>query len=418
MKTLYFDAFSGVSGDMILGALVDAGVSLDSIREELTKLNLKGYSLSAETVKRSGLKGTKVSVDIEEGEKPHPHYSHIKEIIESSLLENGVKEMAQAIFKKIGEAEAKVHGVDIEKIHFHEVGAIDAIVDIVGAAIGISLLAPDRIISSPINTGSGTVKCAHGVMPVPAPATAEMLIGIPAYSSGIDGELATPTGVAIITTLADSFSPMPSMNISNIGYGAGTKDFKGQANLLRIIIGEEADEDCPDIVSVVETNIDDMNPEIYEWVMEKLFEAKALDVFLTPIIMKKSRSATKISVIVERDKEAIISDILLKETTTFGVRSYQAKREILKRNCVEIDTSFGLVRAKVGELPGGGKKIVPEYEDCRRIAKEKGVPLRDVYEEAIRKSPEKNRLKLTEQLGRLFGKVGEYHIGSGPSDIC
>lgn len=384
MKTLYFDAFSGVSGDMILGALVDAGVPLNSVIEGLSKLNLKGYNLTSEMVKRGGLRGTKVNVNINDGDKSHRHYSHIRKIIEMSRLESGVKEMSLAIFKRIGEAEAKVHGVDIEKIHFHEVGAIDAIVDIVGAAIGISLLAPDRIISSPINTGSGTVECAHGVMPVPAPATAEMLIDIPSYSSEIEAELATPTGVAILATLADSFSPMPAMNIKNIGYGAGTKEFKGQANLLRILVGETEDDTYADTISIIETNIDDMNPEIYEWVMGKLFDAGALDVWLTPIVMKKSRLATKISVIVEPDKEQIISDILLRETTTFGVRSYQAGRRILKRSCIEVETSFGLVRCKVGELSGGGKKIVPEYEDCKRIAKEKGVPLREVCEAALK----------------------------------
>lgn len=387
MKTLYFDAFSGVSGDMILGALVDAGVPLEEIKKGLSLLNLKGYRISAEEVKRNGLKGTKVNVDIDEEEKPHRHYSDIKLIIENSGLSNDVKNKALAIFKKIGVAEAKVHNVDIEKVHFHEVGAIDAIVDIVGASIGISILAPDRIVSSPINTGSGTVKCAHGVMPIPAPATAEMLIGVPAYSSGIEMELATPTGVAILTALADSFSPLPNMNVSRVGYGAGAKDFKGQANLLRIVVGESADENYSDSVAIVETNIDDMNPEIYEWVIEKLFDGGALDVFLTPIVMKKSRNGTKITVIVEGDKEQIISDILLRETTTFGVRSYQANRRIIKRQPIAIETTFGQVKGKMGQLPSGEIKVSPEYEDCKEIAREKGLPLKDVYEEAIRGTP-------------------------------
>lgn len=391
MKILYFDCFSGISGDMVLGAMVDVGLNAESLKSELKKLDLGDYEIKVSKVKRCGIGGIKI--DVVADEKRHIHhtsYKDIKELIERSGLSNKVKADSLRIFKRIAEAEAKVHNTSVDNIHFHEVGAVDSIVDVVGAAVGINLLSPDVIISSPINTGSGMTKTEHGRLPVPAPATAEMLKGFPSYSSDIKFELATPTGVGIITTLTKEFSATPMMTTSAIGYGAGSKDFPDSPNLLRIMIGESPlsppfykggmggfDRDS---ITVIESNIDDMNPQFYDYVMDRLFEGGALDVFLTPITMKKNRPAVKLTILSESDKADNLASILLSETTSFGVRIYRTERIKIKREIKTITTEYGDVRIKIGRR---GDKIVnttPEYEDCKRIAKERGISIGEVYE--------------------------------------
>ncbi len=391
MKILYFDCFSGISGDMVLGAMVDAGVNVESLESELKKLDLEGYEFKVSKVKRCGITGTKVDVIVDE--KTHLHhtsYRDIKGLIERSGLSDKVKSDSLRIFNKIAEAEAKVHNTVVDHVHFHEVGAVDSIVDVVGAAAGINILSPDIIISSPINTGRGMAKTEHGRLPVPAPATAEMLKGFPSYSSDMEFELATPTGVGIITAMAKEFSVMPMMMTSAIGYGAGSRDFPHSPNLLRLMIGESplnptfnkggvggVDRDS---ITVIESNIDDMNPQFYDYIMDRLFEGGALDVFLTPIIMKKNRPAVKITILSENEKTDSLAGILLSETTSFGVRIYGADRIKLEREIRTITTEYGDVKVKIGKREGRIINIAPEYEDCKRIAKERGISIREVYE--------------------------------------
>ncbi len=392
MKILYFDCFSGISGDMVLGAMADAGVDIKSIKKELKKLDLKGYDLKVSRVKRKGIKGTKLDVIVDE--KKHLHhtsYKDIKRMIERSRLSQRVKEDSLSIFKNIAEAEAKIHRTSVDNVHFHEVGAVDSIVDVVGAAICINILNPDIILSSPINTGMGMVKTEHGILPVPAPATAEMLKGFPSYSSDIRFELATPTGVGIITTIAKARNTIPNMKTSAIGYGAGSKDFTDSPNLLRIMIGETTPSTPlfkkggmggfeQDSITVIESNIDDMNPQFYDQIMNRLFKEGALDVFLTPIIMKKNRPAVKITLISEIDNANNLVDILLSETTSFGLRMYKTERVKLKREMKVIKTEYGNAKVKIGKRNSKIIKVVPEYEDCKRIAEEKGIPIKDIYE--------------------------------------
>ena len=290
MTLAYFDCFSGISGDMTLGALVDAGVSIDALRAELAKLNLPGYEITAEKVMRSGISATKVHVRLDDKPQPARHLSDIRKIIEASKLSASIKQKSISIFERLAAAEARVHGTTPDKVHFHEVGAVDAIVDIVGSVIGLEMLGITTIAGSPINLGSGTIKTAHGTLPVPAPATAELLKGIPSYGSSVPFELTTPTGAVIVSTLSSSFGPMPQMRVSQTAYGAGGKDIPGQPNVLRLMIGEPASSYDEDTSIVIETNIDDMNPQLYEHVIDKLMQQGAHDVYLTPIIMKKGQA--------------------------------------------------------------------------------------------------------------------------------
>jgi uncharacterized protein (TIGR00299 family) protein len=397
MKILYFDCFSGISGDMILGAMVDAGVNVESLKSELGKLDLEGYEIKVSKAKRSGIRGTKV--DVIADEKRHIHhtsYKDIKELIERSGLSDKIKTDSLRIFKRIAEAEAKVHNTSADNVHFHEVGAVDSIVDVVGAAVCINLISPDVIISSPINTGRGMTKTEHGRLPVPPPAAAEMLKGFPSYSSDTPFELATPTGVGIITTLSKEFSIMPMMTTSAIGYGAGSREIPDSPNLLRIMIGESplnppfnkggAGGGDRDSITVIESNIDDMNPQFYDYVMDRLFEGGALDVFLTPIIMKKNRPATKITILSDNDKTNSLADILLSETTSFGLRIYRTERIKLEREIKTITTEYGDVKVKIGKREGRIVNTAPEYEDCKRIAKERGISIKDLYEKIKSKS--------------------------------
>jgi uncharacterized protein (TIGR00299 family) protein len=382
MTTAYFDCFSGISGDMILGALVDAGVSIDALRAELARLDLSGYEISSKKVKRSGITATKVHVRIEQREQKPRHLSDIRKIVEGSSLSSTVRKKSSQIFTRLAEAEAKVHATSPDKIHFHEVGAVDAIVDIVGSIIGLELLGITRVIASAVNVGSGTVQTTHGLLPVPAPATAELLTGIPVYQSETKFELATPTGAAIISTLGSSFGSLPQMKIDRIAYGAGEKDFPHAPNVLRLMIGEPAASYDEDSSIVVETNIDDMNPQVYDYLIGKLLEQGAQDAYLTPIIMKKGRPAVLLSVLTDKSTTDVVLDTIFRETTSIGVRIREVGRRKLPREIAAVDTVYGKVKMKISRRSGEVLTATPEYEDCRRIAKEKNVPLKTVMEEA------------------------------------
>jgi uncharacterized protein (TIGR00299 family) protein len=386
MKLAYFDCFSGISGDMTLGALVDAGCAVEHLRAELGGLQVLGWELSAEKVWKNGMAATYVKVKTEDQSK-HRSLSTILEILEKSKLAAEVRERAGAIFRKLGEAEARVHDVPLEKIHFHEVGAVDAIVDIVGACIGFHALGIEKFACSPLNVGGGTAKMAHGVLPVPAPATARLLTGKPTYSNGVQKELVTPTGAAMVATLCDTFGPQPAMSVSAIGYGAGTADLEGQPNVMRIMIGEAAEKTVAGFeeeIAVVEANLDDMNPQIYGYFLEKALGAGALDVYTTPVQMKKNRPGTLLTVLCKpQDTNALIS-LIFAETTTFGARSYRAQRRVLPREWENVVTDYGDVRMKISRVNGRILHVAPEYDDCRKLALEKNVPLQRVISEALR----------------------------------
>ncbi len=386
MKLAYFDCFSGISGDMTLGALLDAGCDLAQLRAELRGLQVSGWELSAERVWKNGMAATRVHVKTEDQQRHRP-LSAILQILRDSNLASPVRDRASAIFQKLGEAEARVHDLPIEKIHFHEVGAVDAMVDIVGACIGFHALAIEKFACSPLNVGGGTVKMAHGVLPVPAPATANLLQGKPTYSNGVQRELVTPTGAAIVATLCDSFGPQPPMRVSAIGYGAGVAELEGQPNVLRIMIGETAGKVVPGYdqeITVIEANLDDMNPQIYGYFQEKALAAGALDVFTTPVQMKKNRPGTLLTVLSQSADTQALMSLIFAETTTFGVRSYSAQRRVLPRESVKVNTSFGEVRIKLSRVNGRILHASPEYDDCRKLAEEKNVPLQRVINEALR----------------------------------
>jgi uncharacterized protein (TIGR00299 family) protein len=386
MKLAYFDCFSGISGDMTLGALVDAGCELERLRSGLAGLPVPGWAISSERVWKNGMSAAYVRVATEDQSK-HRSLSTILEILEHSQLCESVRKNASAIFRKLGEAEASVHGVPLEKIHFHEVGAVDAMVDIVGACIGFDALGIQKFACSPLNVGGGTAKMAHGVLPVPAPATAKLLQGKPTYSNGVQEELVTPTGAAIVATLCDNFGPQPTMSVSAIGYGAGTADLEGQPNVVRIMIGEVAERvvaGFDEEISVVEANLDDMNPQIYGYFLEKALAGGALDVYTTPVQMKKNRPGILLTVLCKPSDTNALMSLIFAETTTFGVRSYQAQRRILPRESVNVHTQFGDVRIKLSRVNGRILHVAPEYDDCRKLAVEKNVPLQRVISDALR----------------------------------
>jgi uncharacterized protein (TIGR00299 family) protein len=388
MKLAYFDCFSGISGDMTLGALIGAGVPLEQLRGELQGLQVPGWQMSAEKVWKNGMSAIYAQVRTEDTSK-HRSLATILEMIQASRLSDGVKERSSAIFRRLGEAEAYVHDAPLEKIHFHEVGAVDAIVDIVGACVGFEALGIERFACSPLNVGGGTAKMAHGVLPVPAPATARLLLGKPTYSNGVTKELVTPTGAAIVATLCDVFGPQPPMSVNAIGYGAGTADLEGQPNVLRLMTGEAAEKTVPacgmdETIRVLEANLDDMNPQIYGYFLEKALRAGALDVFATPVQMKKNRPGTLVTVLCKPEEEGKFSEMLFAETTTLGVRGTTATRRILPREWVKVTTAFGDVRIKVARVNGHIRHASPEFDDCRKLAEEKNVPLQRVLEDALR----------------------------------
>jgi pyridinium-3,5-bisthiocarboxylic acid mononucleotide nickel chelatase len=386
MKYAYFDCFSGISGDMTLGALLDAGVPIDHLRAELQLLNLPGWQLATEKVWKNGMAATYAKVRAQDTTS-HRSLSTILDIIEKSNLSPNIKDRASAIFKKLGEAEAAVHDVPLEKIHFHEVGAVDAIIDIVGACIGFAALGIESFACSPLNVGGGTAKMAHGVLPVPAPATARLLLGKPTYSNGVQKELVTPTGAAIVATLCSHFGPQPPMTVSAIGYGAGAADLEGQPNVLRLMVGEAAEKRPAadsESIRVLEANLDDMNPQIYGYFLEKALAAGALDVFATPVQMKKNRPGMLVTVLCKPDDESKFHEMLFAETTTLGVRTYSAERRVLARQWETVHTAFGEIRIKVARLNGHIRQASPEFEDCRKLAEAKNVPLQRVMDEAMR----------------------------------
>ncbi len=384
MKTLYFDCFAGTSGDMILGALVGAGVDPQALREQLSLLDVAGYEIEFETVNRSGLSATRAHVRTAH-EHAHRHLSDILKIINASRLSDAVKERAASIFRRLAEAEARVHNEQVEKIHFHEVGALDAIVDVVGACIGFELLRVERFACSPLHVGSGTVKMAHGVFPVPPPAVAELLKGVPVYSTEIRGELVTPTGAAIIRTVCEDYGPLPPLRIEATGYGAGAREYDDFPNVLRVMLGcdESAAVTTIERLLMIETNIDDMSPQLFGYVMEQALAKGALDCYLTPVQMKKNRPGVLLSILCRQAEREAMTELVFRETTTLGVRCYEVERSALLREVVRVETAFGEIDVKVARLNGQVVKEMPEYEQCRAAAERAGVALR-VVEAAVR----------------------------------
>lgn len=429
MRIAYLDCFSGISGDMMLGALVHAGVDPDLFRQTVSALGVDAR-IEIETVNRSGISSTKVHVLTAEGEcddahlahdaHGHTHDSHgghshehshsdvhakknaeqhghshvhgrsLKEIhalISSARIDSASRALALQAFQLLGEAESKIHNIPVEKIHFHEVGAIDAIVDIVCAAVGCVSLGVQRWVCSPLNVGGGTVKCAHGVFPVPAPAAAELLKGARVYSDGVQAELVTPTGAAILRALGAEFVDMPAMTIERTGYGAGTRDLPGRANVLRITLGEATHKDPPatsEVVTVIETAVDDLTPQLIGYVMEQALFAGALDVMVTPVLMKKNRPGHLLTVLCERPMAQALCNLLLRETTTLGVRVREDRRQSLQRKFTTVNTRWGEVRVKLAYLNGDLTNVAPEYDDCRRIAEQRDIPLKIVMQEVAR----------------------------------
>ncbi len=374
---------------MFIGALLDCGLDFEFLKSELAGLGVEGYELSLARVDRSGISAAKFDVHVHSHhhghEHSHRHLSEIKRIIASSALPERVKDRAQAIFRRIGEAEAKIHNLPIESVHFHEVGAIDSIVDIAGACLALDALQIERIISSPLHVGSGTFTCAHGTYPVPGPATAELLKGVPIYSKDIEGELVTPTGAAIISTLARSYGQTPLMRIERVGYGAGTRDYPKFPNVLRAIIGETEAGDTPATVMVIEANIDDLNPQVFGHLMEKLLAAGALDLFYTPVQMKKNRPGVLVTLLCQPQDRERMTEIIFRETTTLGLRYRNEQREILRREFVTVETEYGPIRIKVARSKDGRvMNHSPEFEDCRAAAEQHQVGLREVQLAAFR----------------------------------
>jgi uncharacterized protein (TIGR00299 family) protein len=380
MKTAYFDCFSGISGDMVLGALVDLGLPVEKLKSELHKLNLFDYQIEAKKVAKQGIVSTQIKVHVKEGKKER-RLEDILSILDKSKLEEKVKERSRAIFTRLASTEAKIHGKDMQKIHFHELGGVDTIIDVVGAVAGMKYLGVEKVYSSPLPVGRGFVKCAHGILPVPAPATLELLKEVPVYGSNIEAELITPTGAAIIRNLAENFGQMPPMKIESIGYGAGQRDLP-IPNLLRVSLGVLKNAYQEDAVSLIQTNIDDMNPELYEHIVDRLFHEGALDVFLTPIQMKRTRPATMLSVLADEEKMEKMLEIIFDETTTLGVRISKIKRKKLNRENRKVSTKYGKIEVKIGKHDGAIKNISPGYEECRKIATRLNIPLKKVYQEA------------------------------------
>jgi uncharacterized protein (TIGR00299 family) protein len=420
-RIAYFDCASGASGDMVLGALVDLGLPLDRLRAELAKLPLTGYRLDARKVARAGIQATKVDVVMEGESGPavgdghgegnghghdhshdhdhshehehehdhapggHPHRGlrEILRMIETSGLDAGVKERSSELFRRLGEAEASIHGTDVEDVTFHEVGAVDSIVDVVGAVIGLGWLDVDRFLASPLNVGTGTVKIAHGVYPVPPPATLQLVSGVPVYGKG-RGELLTPTGALLVTAHATGYGPLPSLRPEGVGYGAGTRDTPGRPNVLRLIVGEEVAADGEGHrVTVIESEMDDMSPQLFGPLLDRLLATGALDAYYTPVQMKKGRPGVLLTVIAERERRTAIEELLFSETTTLGVRWQEWDRTVLDRQSVAVETEFGSVSVKVGRREGRVYNVQPEFDDCLTLARAASRPVKEVWAAAL-----------------------------------
>lgn len=387
MVLAYFDCFSGISGDMTLGALVNLGVPVEWLKEQIKALPLSGFDLTAESVSQNGIAALKVNVHTEETHH-HRNFTHIEALIQKSPLADRIKNRALLVFEKLAEAEAKVHGCDKDSVHFHEVGAIDAIVDIVGTCLGLDYLGIEAIVSSPLPLGSGFINCDHGTIPVPAPAVLELLKGVPTYGGAENKEMVTPTGAAILMGNRADFGDMPAIKVQKIGYGAGTHRMINQPNLLRVVVGEPFDQSdsspTNERLLMVETCIDDMNPEYFGYLMEVLFAEGALDVYWTPVQMKKNRPGTLISVLCTLDSKSVVMNRLLSETTTLGVRFYEVFRQSLHRENIEVDSAFGPIAVKRIVTLDGSERYIPEFDVCRRLAQKERLPLLQVYETVLK----------------------------------
>ncbi|HBD10220.1 MAG TPA: nickel pincer cofactor biosynthesis protein LarC [Syntrophobacteraceae bacterium] len=384
-RIAYFDCFSGVSGDMLLGALLDAGLGAEDLRRALGTLGITGYRLEISPERRGALMGTRCQVVVAGDEAPgHRHLGDIKRLLQGSFLDAAVKERSLAVFHDLAEAEAAAHGMSVEQVHFHEVGAVDAIVDVVGTVAGLALLGVEEVHGSPLPLGRGMVRCAHGTIPIPAPATVRLLTGVPVYDPGIQRELVTPTGAALLATLAVGFGPAPAMTLESVGYGVGADPSDDPPNLLRVMIGSGTSMVTSERLLLLESNIDDMNPEFYDYLMERLFALGALDVGLIPVQMKKNRPGVLLRILTEpRNRPALLESIFT-ETTTLGVRVQELERVALVRETATVATPYGEMRVKRTRLPGGEVRSTPEYEDCKRAAQIHGLPLRSIYEQVSR----------------------------------
>ena len=383
-RRLHFDCFSGVSGDMVLGALVDVGLPLVTLRTELKRLKLTGYRLEQRQVHRGALHATKITVVIQRGFDRPLTLSRIQKILAASTLPAVVKEQSRTVFDHLAEAEGQAHRVEKRDVHFHEVGVIDSFIDVVGGVLGCHLLGVTKVTASPVNVGAGTIRTAHGLLPVPGPAVAALAKGIPIYSEGPRCELATPTGMALLRTLAASFGSMPVLSSAQVGYGAGDADPEGWPNALRVFLADEtaASGRPTDRVVQIETNLDDLNPQAYEYVMAQLFAVGALDVALIPVIMKRSRPGVILSCLAPREHANAVLEVVLQETTALGVRIQELDRQVLPRRFVTVKVTGGSVRMKIGEVGAGWEKSAPEYVDCQKIAVRTGRPLKDIMDEA------------------------------------
>jgi pyridinium-3,5-bisthiocarboxylic acid mononucleotide nickel chelatase len=391
-RIAYLDCFSGVSGNMLLGALLDCGVDQEAFRAQLSRVGLSGFQLEVEQSHKSGLRGLHITIHVG-GDQPHRHLADIDAIITSSSLSAHVKEVGLGVFRRLAEAEAKVHGEPIEHIHFHEVGAVDAIIDILGTILCLEMLGVEKVIASPLPQGHGTIQSAHGLLPIPAPATSELLRGVPVYGRDVEAELVTPTGAALVVSLAKAFGPMPAMLLERTGVGAGVRDLPW-ANLLRIFVGQSEEAGTAGARTLeVQANIDDMNPEFFEHVMDRLFAAGALDVFLTPIQMKRGRPAIQLGMLVEESLLDSVLGIIFSETSTIGVRMHPVERRKLDRESILVVTELGKVSVKIARWEGKVVNIAPEYKDCLRIAQEKNVPLKDVYASALASARSAGKIK-------------------------
>lgn len=390
MKVLYFDCFSGAAGDMILGALLDAGLPLPELKQALGTLGVDGWDVSAERVVKGGITATKFKViehgrhhhDHHHGHDHHHHHHHtvaeIKDAIDRSALSARGRERAVALFDRLAEAEAAIHNMPVDRVHLHEVGELDSIIDIVGAVYALEWFAADRVVVSPINVGSGMVKTAHGVFPVPAPATLKLLGDAPVYGRAVNAELLTPTGALLLTDYASAFGPLPPMRVERTGYGAGDRELDGTPNVLRVVVGESAVAAAAMRVSVIECEIDDMNPQIFGVLMERLQAAGALDVMYAPVQMKKNRPGTLVTIVARPENRAALVDLMFRESTTIGVRHTEMDRECLDRETIDVATSLGPVRFKVARRAGRVLNAQPEFDDVARVAAERGLPIKEV----------------------------------------
>ena len=381
-RLVYFDCASGAAGDMLLGAVVDLGLPLERLREDLAKLPLPGYRLEAHRVTRGGLAATKVDVVADEAVVHGRHLRDILTVVDASSLDGEVKERAAVLFRRLAEAEAAVHGTSVEEVHFHEVGAVDSIVDVVGGVIALRWLQAKRFVASPLNVGAGTVRMSHGTFAVPPPATARLVAGVPVYGEG-EGELLTPTGALLVTSHVTEYGPLPAMRIERVGHGAGGRETKGRPNVLRLIVGEEAGTGAGERVLVLETEVDDASPQLLGPLFERLLAAGAFDAFFTAVQMKKGRPGVLVSVLAPPGRREALEELLFRETTTLGVRRLEWDRTCLERETATVETAYGPIRVKIGRRGGTVYNASPEFDDCQRVAAERGVAVKEVLAAAL-----------------------------------